>query len=103
MTKVTNFNFRHLYYFWIVAKEGSITKAADRLGLAIQTVSAQLALLEQSTGKSLFNVQGRRMVLTEAGRIAMRYADQIFLLGEQLQEALASSDIDRTMRLTVGL
>ena len=103
MTKVTNFNFRHLYYFWIVAKEGSITRAADRLGLAIQTVSAQLALLEQSTGKSLFNVQGRRMVLTEAGRIAMRYADQIFLLGEQLQEALASSEIDRTMRLTVGL
>lgn len=103
MTKVTNFNFRHLYYFWIVAKEGSITKAADRLGLAIQTVSAQLALLEQSTGKSLFNVQGRRMVLTEAGRIAMRYADQIFLLGEQLQEALARSDIDHTMRLTVGL
>jgi len=103
MTKVTNFNFRHLYYFWIVAKEGSITKAAERLGLAIQTVSAQLALLEQSAGKSLFNVQGRRMVLTEAGRIAMRYADQIFLLGEQLQEALANSDIDRTMRLTVGL
>ena len=98
-----NINFRHLYYFWIVAKEGSVTKAAERLGLAIQTVSAQLVLLEQSTGKSLFNVQGRRMVLTEAGRIAMRYADQIFLLGEQLQEALASTDVDRTMRLTVGL
>ncbi len=98
-----NINFRHLYYFWIVAKEGSVTKAAERLGLAIQTVSAQLVLLEQSTGKSLFNVQGRRMVLTEAGRIAMRYADQIFLLGEQLQEALSSTDVDRTMRLTVGL
>lgn len=96
-------NFRHLYYFWIVAKEGSVTRAAERLGLAIQTVSAQLVLLEKSIGKSLFNVQGRRMVLTEAGRIAMRYADQIFLLGEQLQEALASSEIDQTMRLTVGL
>ena len=103
MTKTTNINFRHLYYFWIVAKEGSVTKAAERLGLAIQTVSAQLAQLEQTTGRSLFNVQGRRMVLTEAGRIAMRYADQIFLLGEKLHEALGRSDIDQTMRLTVGL
>jgi LysR family transcriptional activator of nhaA len=61
-------NFRHLYYFWVVAKEGGITRAAERLGLAVQTVSSQLALLEQSLGKSLFSQQGRRLVLTEAGR-----------------------------------
>ena len=60
-------NFRHLHYFWVVAKEGSVTRAADRLGLAIQTVSAQLSLLEQSMGKALFKPQGRRLVLTEAG------------------------------------
>ena len=95
-------NFRHLYYFWVVAKEGGITRAAERLGLAVQTVSAQLTLLEQSLGKTLFSQQGRRLVLTEAGRVAMNYADQIFLLGEQMQEALNEADSGRT-RLTVGI
>lgn len=96
-------NFRHLHYFWVVAKEGSVTRAAERLGLAIQTVSAQLSLLEQAVGKALFKPQGRRLVLTEAGQTALRYADQIFLLGEQLQEALADIDTDPVMRLTVGI
>lgn len=99
----TGLNFRHLYYFWVVAKEGSITRAAERLDVAVQTISAQLALLEQSVGKALFAPQGRRLVLTEAGRVALNYADQIFLLGEQLQDTLANSDIDHTMRLTVGI
>ncbi len=101
--KPTGLNYRHLYFFWVVAKEGSITQAAERLGLAIQTISTQLGLLEQSIGKALFAPQGRRLVLTEAGRVALRYADQIFLLGEQMQEALADADVGRTMRLTVGL
>ncbi len=96
-------NFRHLHYFWVVAKEGSVTRAAERLGLAIQTVSAQLSLLEQSVGKALFKLQGRRLVLTEAGQTALCYADQIFLLGEQLQEALADIDTEPVMRLTVGI
>ena len=74
-----------------------------RSGLAVQTVSAQLASLEQSVGKSLFRPQGRRLVLTEAGQVALRYADQIFLLGEQLLEALADADLDKTLRLTVGI
>jgi LysR family transcriptional activator of nhaA len=95
-------NFRHLHYFWVVAKEGSITRAAARLGLAIQTVSTQLALLEQSFGKSLFTQQGRRLSLTEAGRLVLSYADQIFLLGEQMQEALDESGSAR-IRLTVGI
>ncbi|RJG15798.1 LysR family transcriptional regulator [Massilia cavernae] len=95
-------NFRHLYYFWVVAKEGGITRAATRMGLAIQTVSSQLGLLEQSLGKSLFSQQGRRLVLTEAGRTALSYADQIFLLGEQLQEAVGDADTAR-IRLTVGI
>ncbi|QJD99253.1 transcriptional activator NhaR [Massilia forsythiae] len=95
-------NYRHLYYFWVVAKEGGITRAAERLGLAVQTVSSQLTLLEQALGKTLFSQQGRRLVLTEAGRLALTYADQIFLLGEQLQEALNEADSGRT-RLTVGI
>jgi LysR family transcriptional activator of nhaA len=101
--KTTGINFRHLYYFWVVAKEGSVTRAAERLDVAIQTISAQLALLEQSVGKALLTPQGRRLVLTEAGRVALAYADQIFLLGEQLQEVLAESDVNQTMRLTVGI
>jgi LysR family transcriptional activator of nhaA len=97
-----NINFRHLYYFWVVAKEGGITQAAKRLNLAIQTISSQLSLLEESVGKALFTQQGRRLVLTEAGRLALSYADKIFLLGEQMQEALAEADSART-RLTVGI
>ncbi|RYE69070.1 MAG: transcriptional activator NhaR [Oxalobacteraceae bacterium] len=98
----TDINYRHLYYFWVVAKEGGITRAAERLGLAVQTISSQLTLLEQSLGKAMFTQQGRRLVLTEAGRVAMNYADQIFLLGEQLQEALNEADSGR-IRLTVGI
>ena len=95
-------NFRHLYYFWVVAKEGGVTRAANRLGLAVQTISTQLGQLEQSIGKSLLMQQGRQLVLTEAGRLALGYADQIFLLGEQMQEALSEADTLRT-RLTVGI
>lgn len=100
--KTTGMNFRHLYYFWVVANEGSVTRAATRLGLAVQTVSTQLALLDQAVGTQLLMPQGRRLVLTEAGRTALAYADQIFLLGEQMQEALASGDGGR-MRLSVGV
>ncbi len=100
--KTSGLNFRHLYYFWVVAKEGGITRAATRLGLAIQTISTQLSQLEQSIGKSLFMLQGRNLVLTEAGNVALAYADQIFLLGEQMQEALGETDSART-RLTVGI
>ena len=101
--KNVSLNYRHLYYFWVVAKEGSVTRAAERLDVAVQTISAQLALLEQSVGKALLAPQGRRLVLTEAGRTALTYADQIFLLGEQLQDVLAETDVGQTMRLTVGL
>lgn len=100
--KDSGINFRHLYYFWVVAKEGGITRAATRLGLAIQTISTQLGLLEQALGKSLFTQQGRRLVLTEAGRTALSYADQIFLLGEQMQDALGETETLR-VRLTVGI
>lgn len=101
--KSTGLNFHHLHYFWVVAKEGGVTRAAERLGVAVQTISTQLNLLEQSLGKALLTQQGRRLVLTEAGRMALAYADQIFLLGEQMQGALTEADGAQTMRLTVGL
>lgn len=100
--KNSGMNFRHLYYFWVVAKEGGMTRAAERLGVAVQTISTQLGLLEQSIGKALFSQQGRRLVLTESGRTALAYADQIFLLGEQMQEALGEAD-GAKIRLTVGI
>jgi LysR family transcriptional activator of nhaA len=78
------FNYRHLYYFWVVAKEGGMARAAARLGMAVQTVSAQVRALEQSLGYALFKPAGRGMALTEAGVAAMAQADQIFQLGEQL-------------------
>lgn len=96
-------NFRHLYYFWVVAQEGSVTRAAERLGVAVQTISTQLGLLERALGKSLLAPQGRRLTPTEAGRTALAYADQIFLLGQQMQEALAGSGDAGAMRLTVGI
>ena len=101
--KSTGLNLRHLYYFWVVAKEGSVTRAAERQGVAVQTISAQLTLLDQSVGRALLAPQGRRLVLTDAGRIALGYAEQIFALAEQMQDALASTDTVPTMRLTVGI
>ncbi len=96
-------NYRHLHYFWVVAKEGSLTRAAARLGVAVQTISGQLALLERDLGKALFAPQGRGLTLTEAGRLALSYADQIFQLGEQMQEAVQSPEADPALRLTVGI
>jgi DNA-binding transcriptional LysR family regulator len=76
--KNSGLNFRHLYFFWMVAKEGGVTRAAEKLGLAVQTISMQLASLEQSIGKQLLEPQGRRLVPTEAGRwrsiIATRFS-----------------------------
>lgn len=100
--KTSGLNFRHLYFFYMVAKEGGVTRAAERLGLAVQTISMQLALLEQNIGKQLLEPQGRRLVPTEAGRLALNYCEQIFLLGDQLQDALEQSDAGK-MRLTVGI
>jgi LysR family transcriptional activator of nhaA len=96
-------NYRHLRYFWVTAQEGSFTRAATRLGVAIQTVSAQIALLEQSLGAALLTPQGRRLVPTEAGRQALAYADQIFQLGARLREAVQDRSRERSLRLTVGI
>lgn len=96
-------NYKHLHYFWVVAQEGSITRAADRLGLAVQTISGQLSLLERQLGKALFNSQGRGLVLSDAGRVALGYADQIFQLGDALVDAVQQSDSSSTLRLRAGI
>lgn len=96
-------NFNHLYYFWVVGKEGGMARAADRLGMAVQTVSAQVKSLEQSLGHSLLKPAGRALALTEAGEAAMAYADQIFQLGEELPSAVRGAATGHGLRLRVGI
>ena len=76
------FNYRHLYYFWVVAKEGGMSRAATRLDMAIQTVSAQVRELERDLGCQLLKPAGRGLALTEAGVVALQQAEHIFQLGE---------------------
>lgn len=95
-------NFRHLMYFWMVAKEGSITRAAERLGLSVQTISTQLGQLERQLGYALLAPQGRSLTLTDAGRTALGYAEQIFHLGADLRRGLAETRAARPP-LTVGV
>jgi LysR family transcriptional activator of nhaA len=97
------FNYRHLYYFWVVAKEGGMARAAERLGMAVQTVSAQVRALEQSLGHALFKPAGRGMALTEAGVAAMAQAEQIFQLGEQLPALVREAATGQGLRLRVGI
>lgn len=96
-------NYRHLHYFWVTAQEGSFTRAAERLGVAVQTVSVQIAALEAALGKSLLAPKGRRLVPTEAGRVALDYAERIFQLGAELDEAVHDAGRDRGLRLSVGV
>lgn len=100
---MSGFNYRHLHYFWVVAREGSITRAAAKLGVAVQTISGQLALLDRALGVSLLAPAGRGLALTEAGRTALSYADRIFSLGEQMVEALDAGASEESLRLTVGI
>ncbi len=98
-----NFSYRHLYYFWVVAKEGGISRAAERLGMAVQTVSTQVRELERALGHVLLKPAGRGLVLTEAGLAAMRQADQIFQLGEALPARLREAAGSPGIRLAVGI
>jgi LysR family transcriptional activator of nhaA len=97
-----SFNYRHLYYFWVVAKEGGVSRGAERLGMAIQTVSTQVRELERVLGCVLLKPEGRGLVLTDAGRAAMRHADQIFELGDQLPAAVRDAGAP-VLRLSVGI
>lgn len=99
----TDFNYRHLYYFWVVAKEGGVARAADRLDMAAQTVSAQVRELERTLGYALLKPAGRGLTLTDAGMAAMRQADLIFQLGEQLPSVVRDAVSSPTVRLSVGI
>ncbi len=81
-------NFKHLYYFWWVAKAGGVLRAGEQLHVTPQTISGQIGLLEDDLGTPLFAKSGRNIELTDAGRLAFGYAQDIFALGSELEESL---------------
>lgn len=96
-------NYKHLYYFLIVAKEGSISKASETLHLTPQTISGQLSLLEQRLDIALFTKVGRNLKLTESGKMVMEYAEEIFALGTELEEMLRTMPEDQPLEFKVGV
>jgi len=85
-------NFAHLHYFWAVAHESSLTRAAELLNVSQSAVSVQIQKLESALGQALFERRGRRLVLTESGRLALDHADAIFELGGRLERSLRRGD-----------
>ncbi|WIV96766.1 LysR family transcriptional regulator [Kinneretia aquatilis] len=96
-------NFRHLHYFWVVAQEGGFARAAERLDMAIQTVSTQVRELERSLGHQLLKPAGRGVALTEAGQTAFARAEEIFRLGSLIPEEVRQAAQGPAARLAVGL
>jgi LysR family transcriptional regulator, transcriptional activator of nhaA len=96
-------NYHHLLYFWAVAKEGSIAGASKELRLAHPTISGQIHRLEEVLGEKLFARKGRNLVLTDVGRTAFQYADEIFSLGREFLDTVKGRATGRPIRLVVGL
>lgn len=83
-------NYHHLYYFWNVAKEGTVSRAAEKLHLARTTVTAQVRELENAAGQKLFDKKGRYLELTEFGKQVFEYADEIFAIGRELKDFVSN-------------
>ncbi|WP_020561841.1 transcriptional activator NhaR [Methylosarcina fibrata] len=96
-------NYQHLFYFWHVAKEGSISRASEKLHLAQPTISGQLAVFEQAVGEKLYYMDGRKLVLSDTGRTIFRYAEEIFTLGQELTQTLLGRSGGRGLKLNVGI
>lgn len=95
-------NYRHLYYFWMVAKEGHLTRVAGQLHVSQSALSSQIRQLEAQMGHALFLRQGRSLQLTEVGRVVLGYADGIFALGTELVAAVSAGGGQKIQRLRVG-
>jgi len=96
-------NYHHLMYFWTVAREGGVARAAESLHLSSPTISAQIHELEDALGDKLFDRRGRSLVLTEVGQLVYKYADDIFSLGRELLDAVKLGPESRPGKLTVGI
>jgi LysR family transcriptional activator of nhaA len=95
-------NFRHLYYFWVVTKEGGFARAAERLDMAVQTISAQVRELEKTLGHQLLKPAGRSVALTEAGQAAFARAEVVFQIGQAIPEEVREAASGKVARLAVG-
>ena len=96
-------NYRHLHYFWVVTKEGGFARAAERLDMAVQTISAQVRELEKALGHQLLKPSGRGVALTEAGQAAFARAEEIFQLGQVIPDEVREAASGKAIRLAVGL
>jgi LysR family transcriptional activator of nhaA len=96
-------NYHHLRYFWMVAREGGLRRAAEKLHVSAPSISAQIRELEEALGEKLFRRSGRGNVLTDPGQVALRYADEIFSLGRELTDALRQRPSAQSLRLHVGV
>lgn len=96
-------NYNHLLYFWTVAQEGSVARAAEVLHLAPQTISGQLKMLEVSIGEPLFTRVGRGLAITDTGRIVEQYADEIFNLGAELTQRVKNESLGAPVVFNVGI
>ena len=96
-------NYHHLFYFWNVAREGSVMRACQKLHLAQPTISGQIRVLENALGEKLFIRSGRSLALTDVGRMVYSYADEIFSLGRELVDTLKGRPTGRPLRLVVGV
>ncbi len=96
-------NYHHLHYFWLAAKEGGVSRAAEKLRLAQPTLSAQIRALGESLGGELFERRGRGLVLTELGTVVYQHADEIFGIGQELLDAVKGRSSGRMQRLVVGI
>lgn len=96
-------NFKQLHYFWRVAKAGSIARAAEQLRLAPQTISAQIGTLEAALGADLFHRAGRRLELTQVGQLTVTYAEEIFQIGRELEEAVRNRPTGGEILFRVGV
>src|SRR4029453_6296348 len=95
-------NYHHLLYFWVVAREGGLVPAGKVLHLSHPTLSAQIHALEDHLGEKLFTKVGRKLALTEIGRIVFRYADEIFTLGREMVDTVKGRSTGPA-RLDVGV
>ena len=96
-------NYHHLRVFWTAAREGGVTRASEKLHVSQPTVTTQIRALEQALGQKLFKRSGRHLVLTDLGRSAYRYADEIVGLGQELLDRMKGGSPGREVRLTVGI
>jgi LysR family transcriptional activator of nhaA len=96
-------NYKHLHYFWMVAKEKSIARASERLNLTPQTISGQLSLLEETLGVALFDRVGRHLELTDTGHRVLTYADEIFSLGSELESVVHDRPTESVLTFNVGI